>query len=71
MVWEKYRNATDRFVVVGYACIFNEEVKDTRKHVNTHTYANVLCCRVKTNCPHVGPGPFGGVPSMEGLSKGS
>ena len=29
------------------------------------------CCRVTANCPHVGPGPKGVVPSVGGLSKGS
>ena len=31
----------------------------------------VLGCRFKANCPLVGPGPIGAVPSMGGLSKGS
>ena len=28
-------------------------------------------CRLKSNCPLVGPGTVGGMPSVGGLSKGS
>ena len=31
----------------------------------------VVVVGLKTNCPHVGPGPTGGVSSVGGLSKGS
>ena len=47
-----------------------ELMKYLEKHISYNTY-NTDGCRYESNCPLVGPGTIGGMPSVGGLSKGS